>query len=138
MEYQWNEYLETGHVKIDNQHKQLIVYLNNLSNAFNSGKGKDEIEKTMDFLAAYTVKHFNDEEKLMKEADYPEALLHKTYHESFKKTVACHIEKLKNEGASNVLIESVISDMGDWFVNHIKGDDFVMAAYVKNKTGKSD
>jgi hemerythrin len=134
MEYQWNDYLETGHDKIDNQHKQLIIYLNSLSNALDSGKGNDEIEKTMDFLAAYTIKHFNDEEKLMKEVDYPEILVHRTFHEGFKKTVAEYIERLKREGANTMLAESVVSDMGDWLVNHIKGDDFVMAAYVKNKT----
>jgi hemerythrin len=133
MEYQWNDYLETGHSKIDNQHKQLIDYLNNLSNAFSSGKANDEIEKTMDFLAAYTVKHFNDEEKLMKEAKYPDALIHRSYHESFKKTVASYMERLKTEGATEQFSECIISAMGDWLINHIKGDDFTMAAYIKNQ-----
>lgn len=137
MEYQWNDYLETGYEQIDNQHKQLIAYLNNLSNAFNSGKGKEEIEKTMDFLVAYTIKHFNDEEKLMREANYPEKLLHRMFHEDFKKIVASYVERLKEEGPNNMLAESVVSGMGDWLVNHIKGDDFAMAVYVKNKMDKN-
>jgi hemerythrin len=134
--FQWNEYLETGHTKIDNQHKQLIIYLNNLSNSFSSGQAKDEIEKTMDFLIAYTIKHFNDEEKLMKATNYPDFLVHRSYHEGFKRTVAEFVERLKTEGPSDQLAETVISCMGDWLVNHIKGDDFAMAAYVKSKTLK--
>jgi hemerythrin len=132
MIYQWNDYLETGHEKIDNQHKQLIVYLNNLSNAFNSGKAKEEIEKTMDFLVAYTVKHFHDEEKLMREHNYPQALIHRSYHEGFKQSVAEYVERLKVEGATEQFAECVITSMGDWLVHHIKGDDFAMAAYIKN------
>jgi hemerythrin len=138
MAYQWSSYLETGHGKIDNQHKQLIAYLNNLSSAFSSGKGKDEIEKTMEFLAAYTIMHFQDEEKLMQKTNYPDALTHRYYHESFKKTVAAYIERLKKEGPCDTLAENLISAMGDWLVNHIKGDDFAMAAYVKNKMGQDD
>jgi hemerythrin len=136
MAYQWFDYLETGNNKIDNQHKQLIAYLNNLSEAFRAGKGKDEVEKTMEFLSAYTVKHFCDEEKLMQETDYPDALIHRFYHESFKKTVAAYIERLRKEGPCDKLAECVISGMGDWLVNHIKGDDFAMAAYMKSKTEK--
>jgi hemerythrin-like metal-binding protein len=138
MEFQWHDYLETGHSKIDNQHKLLVVYLKNLSDAFNGGKGIEEIEKTMDFLIAYTIKHFNDEEKLMAEYKYPEALLHRSYHEGFKKTVAEYIERLRTEGTSEQLAESILSTMGDWLANHIRGDDFAMAAYVKNKMGKND
>jgi hemerythrin len=136
MEYQWNDYLETGHTKIDNQHKQLIKYLNNLSNAFSSGKANDEIEKTMDFLVAYTIKHFHDEENLMKETDYPGTLVHRTYHEGFKNSVAKYVERLKIEGASDQFAKCVISEMGNWLVNHIRGDDFVMATYVKNQKGQ--
>jgi hemerythrin len=136
MSYQWHDYLATGHSKIDNQHKQLIDYLNKLSDAFSEGKVEHEIEKTMDFLVAYTVKHFNDEEKLMKETNYPDALVHRSYHEGFKQTVAAYVDKFKAEGLSDKLAESVISVMGDWLVNHIKGDDFVMATYIKNRTQK--
>jgi hemerythrin len=137
-EFQWSDYLETGHEKIDNQHKQLIIYLNNLSSAFKNGNANEEIEKTMDFLVAYAIKHFNDEEKLMKEFCYPDALLHRTYHEGFKKTVAAYVERLKTEGATDQIAESIISTMGDWLVNHIKGDDFAMAAFVKNKMEKDN
>lgn len=129
--YQWNSYLETGHEKIDNQHKQLIMYLNNLSNAFSKGYAKNEIEKTMDFLIAYTIKHFNDEEQLMKECKYPDALIHQSYHKGFKKNIVSYAEKLKAEGATEELAECLISEMGNWFIHHIEGDDFAMAAYIK-------
>jgi hemerythrin len=132
MEYQWQDYLETGNIKIDNQHKLLIEYLNNLSNAFSEGKAVKEIEKTMDFLIAYTIKHFNDEEKLMKEYNYPDFLLHRSYHEDLKRAIAGFVERFKTEGSTEELAASIISTMGDWLVNHIKGDDFAMAAYIQN------
>jgi hemerythrin len=63
MAYDWDEKLETGNEKIDRQHKQLITALNKLIDACGEGKGSDELENTLEFLNAYIVKHFSDEEK---------------------------------------------------------------------------
>jgi hemerythrin len=133
MAYQWDSSLETGHVKIDNQHKQLIAALNNLIDAAKSGKGDAEIFKTLDFLTGYTIMHFSDEEKLQIKYDYPDYLVHKRIHEDFKKTVGDLTKKLRDEGPREELVNTVTDAVGAWLLNHIKGDDFRMAAFVKSK-----
>jgi hemerythrin len=133
MAYQWDSSLETGHEKIDNQHKQLIAALNNLIDASSTGKGDQEIFKTLDFLTGYTIKHFADEEKIQVEYDYPDYLVHKRYHDEFKVTVGEMTKEIQKQGPTETLIGEVTGAIGAWLLNHIKGDDFRMAAYVKGK-----
>ena len=133
MSYQWDPSLETGHAKIDGQHKQLISALNGIIDASRDGKGKDEIFKTLDFLTGYTVMHFSTEEKLQVQYDYPDYLIHKRYHDEFKGTVGELTQRLINEGPTEEVIGTVTTTIGNWLLNHIKGDDFRMAAYVKSK-----
>ncbi|MDR0877915.1 MAG: hemerythrin family protein [Treponema sp.] len=131
MAYQWDSSLETGYEKVDNQHKQLIAALNNIIEASTSGKGEAEIFKTLDFLTGYTIMHFADEEKLQVKYDYPDYLIHKRIHDDFKVTVGELTARLRNEGPSEELVGVVTSAVGSWLLNHIKGDDFRMAAFVK-------
>ena len=133
MAYQWDASLETGHAKIDNQHMQLIKALNEIIEASQQGKGKDEIFKTLDFLTGYTIMHFTTEEKLQTTYDYPDYHIHKRYHDEFKGTVGDLTQRLINEGPTEELIGTVTTTIGNWLLNHIKGDDFRMAAYVKSK-----
>ena len=133
MAYKWDSNLETGHAKIDNQHKQLITTLNSIIEAAEQGKGKDEIFKTLDFLTGYTVMHFATEEKLQEQYDYPDYPVHKRYHNEFKVTVGELTQRLIDEGATEEMINIVTTTIGNWFLHHIKGDDFRMAAYVKSK-----
>jgi hemerythrin len=139
MAYQWDSSLETGHELIDNQHKQLVSMVNNLLDACRSGKGSQEIAKTMDFLTGYTIKHFMDEEKIQIKYNYPDYLVHKRYHDEFKVMVGDLTRRLIREGPTEEFINEVSFRIGDWLLNHIKGDDFRMAAYIKAqdiRTGK--
>ncbi|MDR1287283.1 MAG: hemerythrin family protein [Treponema sp.] len=133
MAYQWDSSLETGYDKVDNQHKQLVAALNAIIEASRNGKGSDEIFKTLDFLTGYTIMHFADEEKLQIKYDYPDYLIHKRYHDEFKVTVGELTRRLVKEGPSEEMVNTVTTAIGDWLLNHIKGDDFRMAAYVKAK-----
>jgi hemerythrin len=136
MAYQWDSSLECGYELVDNQHKQLVAALNNLMEASQSGQGDQAVMKTMDFLTGYTIKHFMDEEKLQVKYDYPDYLNHKRIHDEFKVTVSGLTERLVREGPSPELVNVVSSAVGAWLLNHIKGDDFRMAAYVKAKDAK--
>ncbi|MDR1100338.1 MAG: hemerythrin family protein [Treponema sp.] len=136
MAYQWDSSLETGYEKIDNQHKQLISALNDIIEASSSGKGSDEVFKTLDFLTGYTILHFADEEKLQLQYDYPDYFIHKHYHDEFKATVKDLTERLVKEGPTGEMVELVTTSIGNWLLNHIKGDDFRMAAYVQTHNKK--
>jgi hemerythrin len=131
--YKWETYLETGNETVDNQHKQCFIALYKLIDAIKQGMGKEEIIKTLNFLKEYVIIHFSDEEMLMKENNYSDYSVHKHYHDEFKMTVEELSQQLTNEGTSWELINNVTFSLNDWLVNHIKSEDFRMAAYIKTK-----
>ena len=133
MAYQWDSSLESGYEKVDKQHRQLVSALNNLMEASASGKGDAAVMDTLDFLTGYAIKHFADEEQLQVDYEYPDYLMHKRIHDEFKGTVGGLIQQVKTQGPTEELINQVSSIVGSWLLNHIKGDDFRMAAYVKTR-----
>ena len=131
MAYQWDSTLESGYPKVDNQHKQLVTALNNLMAASAEGKGDKAVMQTLDFLTGYAIKHFADEEQLQVDYNYPDYLNHKRIHDEFKGVVNDFIQRVMKEGPTVELINLVSNSVGAWLLNHIKGDDFRMAAFVQ-------
>jgi len=130
MAYLWNSTLETGHKKIDEQHRQLFNKLNDINAAFRNGKGAEEIFTTLAFLTEYTVMHFATEEELMEKNDYPDYAVHKKNHDDFKATAGELTQKLRKDGPSEDFIVDVTAVIGDWLISHIRIDDIKMASYV--------
>jgi len=133
MNYKWDKSLETGHEKIDEQHKQLFATLDTILEEAAQGRGKDEIYKTLDFLSQYTIMHFKMEENLQKEYGYPDYATHKKYHDDFKATVKELTNTLIEKGPHKELIDTAAKTVGDWLITHIKGNDIKMASYLKSK-----
>lgn len=132
MAYQFTPELETGNAMIDEQHKQLFGAINDLLEACSSGKGRDSLMKTMNFLGDYTKKHFADEEALQMRSKYPDYPNHKRYHTEFIKKVGELSGKLEKEGATIVLVGEVNTTMAGWLISHIKQEDKKVAAHVKS------
>ena len=137
MAYKWDSSLETGYEKVDNQHRQLVSAVNSLMEASMGGKGNQAVMETLEFLTGYAVKHFVDEEKLQVEFNYPDYLNHKRIHDDFKVLVGDLVRQVNKEGPTEVIIDKVSSIIGSWLLNHIKGDDFRMAAFVKAADAKA-
>lgn len=130
MAYTITKDLETGNALIDSEHRQWMDAINNLLNACSAGKGRAELNHTMEFLKQYTAKHFHDEEQLQLKTGYPDFTHHKQYHEGFKQVVNQLADELSKTGASIVLVGKINHSMGDWFINHIKQEDKKLAAYI--------
>jgi hemerythrin len=136
MPYSWDVSLETGNQLIDGQHKQLINAVNSLLDACQKGRGQEEMVNTLEFLNAYIVKHFSDEEKLMVADDYPDYPCHRGYHEAFKVVVRDFTKDMLREGPTDEMVGKVKTIIVDWLLNHIKGDDFKLASYIALKEAR--
>jgi hemerythrin len=133
MQYAWSSELETGYRSIDEQHKQLVLSLNELLAACQHGKHRYELDKTLDFLLVYTTTHFADEEEFQLKHKYPEYERHKRLHDDFKVVASELVQRLMREGATISLIAEVHSTIGDWLVNHIKGEDLKIARHARGE-----
>ena len=131
--YVMDESFLTGCAQVDDQHGQLFDAINGLIEACEQNKGGEELNKSLNFLSDYTVKHFFDEELLLKKHGWTGIDPHHHYHEAFKKTVRDLAHEFIMKGASEELIAGVEKRIGDWLVEHIKGQDFIWAAEMKKK-----
>lgn len=128
---QWTEDLETGIHVIDDQHKRIINYINELDHASQTGDPA-EVQHVLEGLLDYTVTHFEFEEELQEKAGYPFLKAHKRVHEIFMKRIATFRERA-NSGED--IIPELLSMLKVWLSSHIKGDDRDYVESVKKIVG---
>ncbi len=138
--FTWTNDLATGNAQIDAEHKELIRASNNLLTACASGIGGSELEQTVEFLNQYTKTHFQHEEALQLEYQYPDYINHKRYHESFIRVVNDFSYRLITDGPTPQLVSEINRKLGGWLINHIKTEDVKVARHIINqkKTGLPD
>lgn len=124
----WDSRFAVGVATIDAQHRTLFDHVNALHDAMQAGHGKDEIGKTLAFLARYTVEHFHTEEELMRRTSYPGYLSHKAIHDDLTQQVKDLQAKL--DRGSQMLSLSVMHFLRDWLSHHISEEDKKLAQHL--------
>ncbi|NMC20300.1 MAG: hemerythrin family protein [Thermogutta sp.] len=122
--------MTTGVGRIDTQHQELIRRVNGLMDAMRAGKGKDEVEKLLAFLAEYALKHFADEEAEMERAKCPAAMTNRLAHQQFVRKFNQLRERIERQGVTPTIVLAVQKDLVDWIATHIRGVDSKLAACV--------
>lgn len=123
MKIEWQDYLATGILEIDIQHKLLFEKYNAFLAACRSEQSSEEAVRLFWFLEAYAVTHFTDEERTMQRLGLDEYLLHREQHQLFAVKVASFRERLKAEGLSPALVLTVTQFVSQWLVEHISKMD---------------
>lgn len=130
MKYELTDDLLTGNALIDSEHRELFAAVNNLMDACAQGKGRDQIQKTVQFLEDYVAKHFRDEEGLQTKSNYPGYPAHKQFHDGYRCKLAETTQVLTREGPS-------VKALGDLngvvaiLVSHIRTEDKRLARHIK-------
>jgi hemerythrin len=129
----WDSKYAVGVAIIDAQHKTLFEHVNALFDAMQAGHGKEELGRTLAFLANYTVEHFKTEEELMRRTAYPGFLAHKGIHDDLTRQVIDLQGKL--EKGSQMLSLPVMHFLRDWLSHHISEEDKKLAAHLNRPGG---
>jgi hemerythrin len=119
----WDSSLETGHPRIDADHREIFGQLKRLRTAIDSGEGRERTLELILVLQRYAHLHFALEEEYMRRVGCP----------AYKENVAAHAEFVaKLEGWLNVLtisgspaavLSDVHRDATAWIHGHIKSVD---------------
>lgn len=124
----WTNDLNTGIDVIDDQHKRIVDYINQLESAMVKSSHL-AVGEVLDELVDYTMSHFAFEESMQEEAGYPFLKPHKAIHGVFIKRVADFQNRYK---AGESIAEELHHMLSIWLVHHIKRDDMAYVAEVKN------
>ncbi|GAA5180594.1 bacteriohemerythrin [Acinetobacter kookii] len=116
---EWNETYNIGIDVIDNQHRQILDYINALEQVKNTGQ-RDKIKEVLEDLIDYTQSHFSFEENLLEQVSYQYLPSHRGIHELFVKRLNDYRLKFeKGEAIENDLYRL----LSKWLINHIQHDD---------------
>ena len=126
----WNDSMLIGIPQVDDQHKALMEATNRLMDACNLGKGRMEIEKILNFVVAYTLKHFRDEETIQAKLGFPGAISHKWIHTQLIHQVGALVQEFKQAGPSIAFVKELNHSFGDCIFNHIKSEDIKFGEYI--------
>jgi len=133
MSISWNAALEIGVEKVDEQHKQLFVALNDLIEAINNGHAMEKVNSLLGFLGGYVVQHFSDEEEIMRDAGYPDLESHQKIHSDFVVYFGKISDRIENDGLNDELVIEIKKKLFDWLWNHIGKVDRKLGLFIKNK-----
>ncbi|UUO25127.1 bacteriohemerythrin [Colwellia sp. M166] len=120
-EIQWKEEYSVGIESLDNDHKKLISLLNHFTTAYDYAMSEEFEREALNDLINYTKYHFDREEKLLEQHDYPNLVAHKAQHKQMIKQVERFMD-LYNEKGHEALNE-ISEFLANWLINHINGTD---------------
>jgi hemerythrin-like metal-binding protein len=99
---------------------QLLVLIRRIA-AFQESKsqekGRNEIKPIVELLNDYVQKHFVDEERRMRDANYTGYLSHKAAYGRFTRTFAAIQVEVERDGAAHTLTLKVQRELVDWLVS---------------------
>ena len=127
----WDKTFAVGVEAIDAQHRELFEAINHFLESCDSNN-REKFDKSLDFLADYVIKHFAEEEEIQKSNEYPDYTKHKQIHEDYKAVVETLVTKWHKTGPSEVLIPEIQDKIGNWLIEHIKGQDVKLGAYFRS------
>ncbi|GAB5605147.1 bacteriohemerythrin [Sideroxyarcus sp. TK5] len=116
----WTDQLNVGIDVIDQQHRRIVEYINQLDDARSNGMSNEEISWLLNDLVDYTISHFGFEESLQEEAQYPFLASHRKVHDLFAQRVA-EFQRRAEQGED--IVKALNSLLVTWLFNHIKRDD---------------
>jgi len=128
----WKESYSTGVAKLDEQHKSLFKYCNDLEEALNSGSiSKSAIEGSLKFLERYAKGHFGQEEACMHQHACPMAEKNKLAHQQFIETYKALQKKVSEGVDSEGVLKELHSFVENWLTEHIAKVDAKLKPCVR-------
>jgi hemerythrin len=116
----WQESYSTGIKKLDDQHKSLFDFCNDLEGIIqDGGVSKDILTASLRFLEQYVKVHFGQEETCMFKYACPVADKNKKAHEKFIQAYKDFQSQINEKGDTDGILEKLHHFLEAWLVDHI-------------------
>lgn len=133
----WKERYELGVDLIDTQHKELFkrveAFMQTLRSSADWEEKVAQVNETLEFMKAYVVEHFRDEEEYQQSIGYPGYEAHKKVHEGMVSYVLETYAAYEKNGFDQQLMQQFAGKLLAWLINHVASDDQRIATYAIEK-----
>ncbi|MFA2978879.1 bacteriohemerythrin [Acinetobacter pittii] len=127
MKMKWASEYNTGIDVIDEQHKRILDYINEIDDVKDE-EDRRRIKDVLDNIIDYTQSHFTFEESLQEEADCKYRVPHKRVHDLFIKKIELYRERFEMGHTIEAELQEILAK---WLINHIQHDDADYVGAVK-------
>lgn len=125
--------LVTGFGRLDEQHLAMLTATDNILRGADDGDWETSLSSCLSALNEYTSVHFDIEQELMREYEYPHRVEHEAQHTGFRAELKEIEGEICRYGAGAELAEHTRLVLTDVLVRHIRDHDLKMAAYFKER-----
>ncbi len=132
--FEWTPGLSVGLDSVDRQHRLLIGYINELSDAVDNGRSSLSLQKVLERLRNYTKVHFAYEEAMFQVYRYEEASDHAHAHHAFVHMIE-ECETRQSKGEASVAAD-LLKYLKTWLAEHILVEDKAYAAVLVERGAK--
>lgn len=127
--FEWAEDMVIDHGPIDADHRQLIALVNRLHSATSQGEGRLVVGQILDELLAYTLEHFEREERLMASLKFPRFDEHREAHRRLLGSVQALLQAQADSRITTAARVSLL--LRDWLSLHIRREDRALRELLK-------
>lgn len=129
---EWHEKYSIGNDQIDDQHKQLLILVNDVSDAVDKTYDQEAVGAALRRLCDYTVEHFAYEEDLMDMDAYAFYDQHMTEH---MECTTKALEFLQDySSGEQVDLRAFVQFVTTWIFAHILGTDQKLGEFLRTRT----
>lgn len=131
----WQERWNTDIPNVDEEHMALAKQMNRIVEVLNQSTGgdrqEDDLDSLLDGLYNLTREHFNSEEAMMRQLNYPDSTTHHKEHVMLLAELARYIREIQHD--QSVLDIGTLRALRTWFVVHLSEADAAFANYYHKK-----
>lgn len=129
----WDDTLDTGYARMDADHKELAGLFNLLRAAIDSGKGNASCAEVLDDIIGHAKTHFEFEERLMTQHQYPKAEQHAGEHAMLISQALDYRKSFDLDSAAST--SDLMRFPEVWLSFHILFSDKELAAFLARTQG---
>ena len=119
---EWNDEYLIGVESLDQEHRDLFAWVNELNAQLARREDKSRIEETLGEIHAHMAAHFALEEKFMRDTNFPNYDRHKREHERFLSNIVEVLEDFRKEPGLGYS-ETVMAELKHWIISHVLTSD---------------
>lgn len=127
----WKSEFAVGVQSVDFEHQQMINLINEIYDELATHKDADSIEQFLGDVHFAISAHFALEERLMRDAAYPEYEAHKDDHEELLDQLRDMMDQLVGDPDEG--FELLKDRLSDWFQNHFATFDARLHGQLENR-----
>ncbi|MAS25886.1 MAG: hypothetical protein CMI08_05765 [Oceanospirillaceae bacterium] len=132
---EWTADLNLGIDVIDSQHRNIVDYINQLTEAIETQQDH-EVLSVLEQLASYTIDHFVFEEELLEKAGYMEQEDHSELHRKFESKVYAMMTDFVSGSDPFSIARRTRNFLQMWLISHIRKEDAKYVPSVKKVIGR--